>query len=128
MEWRRIALGCAAFVVTASGAVAAPFCVQVTGIPLQCLYVDPASCQREANRQGGLCASNPAEFKTPVGGAQFCLVESGNVVSCTFSDRATCTEEGKRRNAACIAATPPPAGPTASAPLASDLFEVKRPY
>jgi hypothetical protein len=128
MGWQRIIAGCAAVVATACGAHAAPFCVQVTGIPLQCLYVDPAACQREANRQGGLCASNPAEFKTPVGGAQFCVVESGNVVSCNFADRATCTAEGKRRNAACIAATPPPAGPTASAPLASDLFEVKRPY
>jgi hypothetical protein len=115
-------------VATVSGVNAAPFCVQVTGIPLQCLFVDPTSCQREANRQGGLCASNPAEFKTPTGGAQFCLVESGNVVSCTFADRATCTAESRRRNAACIAATPLPLGPTASAPLATDLFEVKRPY
>jgi hypothetical protein len=121
-------VGCATLVATASGVHAAPFCVQVTGIPLQCLYVDPSSCQREANRQGGLCASNPDEFKSPAGGAQFCLVESGNVVSCTFADRSTCTEESRRRNGACIAATPLPAGPTASAPLASDLFEVKRPY
>ena len=128
MDWRRIIVGCAALVATASGVHAAPFCIQVTGIPLQCLYVDPSSCQREANRQGGLCASNPDEFKTPAGGAQFCLVESGNVVSCTFADRSTCTAESRRRNAACIAATPLPPGPTASAPLASDLFEVNRPY
>jgi hypothetical protein len=128
MKWQHIISGCAAVFAMASGVNAAPYCVQVTGIPLQCLYVDPASCQKEANRQGGLCASNPAEFKTPTGGAQFCLVESGNVVTCTFTDRATCAAEGRRRNAACVAATPSPAGPTASAPLASDLFEVKRPY
>jgi len=102
--------------------------VQVTGIPLQCLYVDPASCQREAARQGGICASNPAEFKTPAGGEQFCVVESGYVTSCAYSNRATCSSDAIKRGGACIAATPPPAGPTASAPLSSDLFEVKRPY
>jgi len=124
-------MGCAAILATASSAGASPFCVQVTGIPLQCLYVDPGACQREAVRQGGLCASNPAEFKTTVNGvngSQFCVIESGNVVSCAFGDRATCTTEANRRRGACIAATPAPPGPTASAPLSSDPFEVKRPY
>jgi hypothetical protein len=128
MMLKRIILGCAAVIVTASGAGASPYCVQVTGIPLQCLYVDPASCQKEANRQNGICASNPAEFKTPVGGDQFCVVQSGNVVSCAYNNRATCNTESARVGGACIAATPAPPGPTAAAPLASDLFEVKRPY
>jgi hypothetical protein len=128
MMWKRIMMGCAAIVVSASGAGASPYCVQVTGIPLQCLYVDPALCQKEANRQGGICASNPAEFKTPVGQNQFCVVQSGNVVSCAYSSRATCNTESARVGGACIAATPAPPGPTASAPLSSDLFEVKRPY
>jgi hypothetical protein len=124
MMWKRIMLGClgyAAILVTGSGANASPFCVQVTGVPLQCLYADPASCQKEAN-------SNPAEFKTPVGGAQFCVVQSGTVVSCAYTSRATCNTESARVNGACIAATPAPPGPTAPAPLSTDLFEVKRPY
>jgi hypothetical protein len=131
MMWKPIMLGClgyAAILVTGSGANASPFCVQVTGVPLQCLYADPASCQKEANRQGGICASNPAEFKTPVGGAQFCVVQSGTVVSCAYTSRATCNTESARVNGACIAATPAPPGPTAPAPLSADLFEVKRPY
>ncbi len=126
--WKHIILGCAAIVVTASSAGASPFCVQVTGIPLQCLYVDPASCQREATRQGGICASNPAEFTTPVGGSQFCVVESGNVTSCAYGDRGTCTSEAIRRKGTCIAATPPKPGPTAAAPLSVDPFAVNRPY
>jgi hypothetical protein len=128
MTWKRILMGCAAIVVSASAAGASPYCVQVTGIPLQCLYVDPASCQKEAIRQGGICASNPAEFKTPVGGNQFCVVQSGNVVSCAYNNRGTCNTESARVGGACIAATPPPPAPTASAPLSADLFEVKRPY
>jgi hypothetical protein len=127
--WKHIILGCAAIAVTASSAGASPFCVQVTGIPLQCLYVDPASCQHEAIRQGGICASNPAEFKTPISsGGQFCVVESGNVVSCAYGDRGTCTTDANRRNGACIAATPPKPSPTASAPLSVDPFAVNRPY
>jgi hypothetical protein len=126
--WKRIILGCAAIVVTASGATASPYCVEVTGIPLQCLYVDPALCQHEAARQGGICSSNPAEFKTPVAVAPFCVVESGNVVSCAYSDRGTCNTAAIQHGGACLAATPAPPGPTASAPLASDLFAVKRPY
>jgi hypothetical protein len=128
MMWKRFVLACAAIVMTASGAAASPFCVQVTGIPLQCMYVDPASCQREAFRLGGICASNPAEFKTPVGGEQFCVVQSGHVVSCAYNNRASCNNDAKQQNGACIAATPAPPGPTASAPLSTDLFEVKRPY
>lgn len=126
--WKHILLGCAALAVTTSAAAASPYCVQVTGIPLQCLYADPASCQHEATRQGGICASNPAEFKTPVGASDFCVVESGNVVSCVYSNRATCLTEANRRHGACLAATPAPPSPTASAPLSTDLFEVKRPY
>ena len=66
--WKRIMLGClgsAALLAAGSGAEASPFCVQVTGIPLQCMYADPASCQKEANRQGGICASNPAIVLLP---------------------------------------------------------------
>jgi hypothetical protein len=132
MMWKHIiggcVLGCTAVLVTASGVDASPFCVQVTGIPLQCLYADPASCQKEANRQGGICASNPAEFKTPVGGAGFCVVQSGTVVSCAYTNRGSCNAEAGRVNGACVAATPAPPSPTASAPLSTDLFEVKRPY
>jgi|SRR5437763_13320076 hypothetical protein len=131
MMWKRSMFGClgaVALLAAGSGAEASPFCVEVTGIPLQCMYADPASCQKEANRQGGICASNPAEFKTPAGGEQFCVVQSGTVVSCAYSNRATCNSESARVGGACIAATPPPPSPTASAPLSSDLFEVKRPY
>ena len=124
----RYLLGCAATVLIASPALAAPYCVQLTGLPLQCLYVDPQSCQAEANRQGGRCAGNPAEFQfqsqqAPVGAAQFCVVESGNITSCIYPDRVSCVEEASRRRGACIAATPLPDAPT---PV--DPFDLKRPY
>jgi hypothetical protein len=108
--------------VAAMPARAAPFCVQLSGIPLQCIYADPAICQQEANRQGGRCAANPDEYKTPAGGSAFCVVQSGNVSSCIFSDRASCDNEADRIHGACIAATP------VTPPKAVDPYELKRPY
>jgi hypothetical protein len=109
--------------LAAAGPVqASPFCVQVTGIPLQCLYADPAQCQQEADRLGGICASNPAEFATPAGGSAFCTVEHGNVPNCVYADRRSCTDDARRKSGTCIAATPE------HPPKATDPFEVKRPY
>ena len=101
---------------------ASPFCVEVTGLPLQCLYVDPAMCQHEADRLGGICTANADEFTTPIGGSAFCVVESGNVATCAYADRTSCSADSRRKNGTCITATP------AQPPKASDPFEVKRPY
>ncbi len=107
----------------AAGPVAAsPFCVQLTGFPLQCMYVDPGQCEHEAERQGGICAANPAEFTTPVGGMPFCTIESGNVPNCAYADRSSCARDSHLKNGACVAATP------AKPPTATDPYEVKRPY
>jgi len=110
-----------------AAALAAPFCVDVTGIPLQCLYVDPALCQHEAARQNGQCSPNPAEFRTPVSAQQYCLVEAGNLVSCLYPDRSDCNVEATRRHGACIQAIPQTPAVPAPAP-GVDLFAVKRPY
>lgn len=126
MSVRPLFFGCAISAITLSQAMAAPFCVEMTGIPLQCLYVDPASCQLEANRNGGRCAVNPAEFVTPVTASQYCLLEAGNVVSCIYPDYADCAQDAQRRGGACTAAIPAaPPGP----PLrpGADPYEVKRP-
>lgn len=105
-----------------SQARAAPFCLQMTGVPLQCLYFDPGACQREANRQGGRCAANPDEYKTPAGGDAFCVVQGGVAASCIYPDLGSCNVEANRVHGACIAATP------ATPPKAVDPYEVKRPY
>lgn len=107
--------------------LAAPFCIEQTGIPLQCYYVDPALCQRDALRQGGRCSPNPAEFKTPATALQYCLVEAGNVVSCQYPDRADCDADSNRRHGACIAALPQKPSVPAPAP-GVDPYDLKRPY
>ena len=102
---------------------AAPLCVEVLGVPRQCLYVDPAQCEREAARQGGNCTGNPAELRTPRTAARFCTVESGNALVCAYADRATCRAAAARRGGACIEASRP-----AGAPAVVDPYQVRRPY
>ena len=109
----------ASFVVQAR---AAPFCVQVTGIPLQCLYTDPGDCQREADRQGGRCAANPDEFRTPAGGLAFCVVQAGVAASCLYPDYSSCLDHASLVHGACVQATP------AAPPKVVDPYQNQRPY
>jgi hypothetical protein len=118
----RLLLAFALSVAAAGPASASPFCIQLTGIPLQCEFVDPAECEKEAGRLGGVCAANPAEFTTQAGTSGFCTVEGGNIPSCLYSDRSTCMTEARQRGGACIEAVP------AKAPKAVDPYQIFRPY
>jgi hypothetical protein len=110
------------------GAVAAPFCVDVTGIAAQCLYVDPTSCTAEAARQHGECIANPNEISTPPRSQAFCLVTAGNAMNCTYPDRADCDNDSRRLKGACIPATNTPDGVNAAPAPGVDPYQVKRPY
>ncbi len=72
-----VALGAA----YSAGAVAAPFCVDVSGLPQQCLFVDPNSCRAEALRQHGQCVANANELQTPPRSQAFCMVTAGRLRS-----------------------------------------------
>lgn len=108
-------------------ALAAPFCVQVTGIPDQCIYVDPGACQNEALRQRGQCIANAEEVKAPPRSQAFCLVQSGNVLSCIYPDREDCDKDSARMKGACMPAMPGTSG-LPSPPPGVDPYQVKRPY
>jgi hypothetical protein len=116
------ALGAVTF-MAAPAAFAAPFCIEMTGVQLQCQYVDPLDCQKDAQRQGGRCAANPAEFRTPPGTTGYCLIESGNVATCVYPDRQSCMAEGARKNAPCISAVPQP-----TENQGVDPYAVQRPF
>jgi hypothetical protein len=109
-----------------SPAMAAPFCVQVTGVPPQCLYVDPTQCQQQANHAGGQCGVNPAEIKAPVSVFPYCLVSSGNVMTCVYPDRATCNTDATRQGGACLASTELPKPATTPIP-GEDPYRLVRP-
>lgn len=107
-------------------ALAAPFCVKVTGVPAQCLYVDPVQCQREAQRAGGRCDTNPREFTAPVSALGYCLARAGNVLSCVYPAYADCENDARRLGGSCVAANRP-SGPRPVKEPGTDPFELKRP-
>jgi len=113
--------------VLSAHAMAAPFCVDVTGLPQQCLYVDPNQCRTEAARQGGQCIANVNEVKTPSRAQAFCLVTAGNAMSCTYPDRADCDRDSVRLKGACIPSNS--SDPTIPSPAPGvDEYQVTRPY
>jgi hypothetical protein len=117
----------AALTAYSAGVSAAPFCVDVTGLPQQCLYVDPTSCAAEANRQHGQCVANVNELKTPPRSQAFCLVTAGNAMSCTYPDRADCDRDSARLRGVCIPSNNPDTTIPAPAP-GVDPYQVQRPY
>lgn len=50
-------------VLSLSPAAAAPFCVQVEGIPKQCMYVDPHDCALRARQLGAAVSRMPTLFR-----------------------------------------------------------------
>lgn len=112
-------------VAAAVPALASPYCVDLEGFPLQCLYVDAGQCGSEAARLGGRCTANPQEVKTPPGPGQFCVVEAIGAISCLYADRASCDDDSARRGAACIPATPQP---NPKLTPGHDPFAIQRPY
>lgn len=110
----------------AGPAAAAPFCVKVTGVPDQCLYVDPVSCQREASRLGGRCTTNAREMAAPVAALPYCLVQAGNAVSCVYPAHADCETDARRQGGTCVASKSPP-GPAPVQRPGQDPFAVTRP-
>ena len=82
-------------------AQAAPFCLQSQSLSPQCIYYDAGSCQTEANRQGGVCSTNPSEVHLTGNVGQYCMVTSQMVSLCIYSDRGTCAADAARQHGAC---------------------------
>jgi hypothetical protein len=102
MKWTLIALTVSLALLAARKSEAASFCVRVTGIPNQCMFDDPVLCQREAQRQGGECALNPASPPVMTSSSLFCVVDASLIASCVYPDRTTCNVEASRRKGACV--------------------------
>lgn len=81
---------------------AAPFCLQISGVPPQCMFYDVAACRRQAERMNAVCALNPDELMPPPGGQRFCQVSNGPVIQCLFPDRRSCDAATARSGGICI--------------------------
>lgn len=97
---------------------AAPLCLEVQGIPPQCVFADAPQCERDARRQGGRCILNPAESLPALGKGAYCAAESG-FLACVYADRASCAAGGSNR--VCVPALAKPY------PII-DPYDAARPY
>ncbi len=103
-RWRLCSVALLAFLGSPAAVLAAPFCVTTQALPPQCLYVDPAECQKDALHQGGVCTVNSAEYKPQPGVGQYCVVGPSLISECIYPDRGTCMSEAKSRHGACVKA------------------------
>jgi hypothetical protein len=87
--------------MTATLALAAPFCV-VTAGGKQCYYMDEPSCERAAAAARGACVINQAETRTPSGGAPFCVVSSFGT-QCSYYDLQQCQNAARSARGTCAA-------------------------
>ncbi len=106
------------FALAPPKAAAAPFCVQVTGIPAECIYDDAAQCRTRARQLKGTCAANPAELHILRGSARYCLVTSGRATECIYPDYQSCDQDAQRDGQAACLDNPP----TAQSP---DMFRTE---
>jgi hypothetical protein len=102
-----------AILVTPSVTPAAPFCVQTSAIPPQCIFVDADSCNERATQMSGTCTVNPAELHVSAGLGHYCLLTSSQVSACIYADRGTCELEAQHQHGVCIDAPSRPESPTA---------------
>ena len=89
-------------VLLPAAAEAAPFCLQATGVPPQCLFYDVAACRKQAQRMNAVCGLNPKEMIPPPAGQRFCQVDNGPVIQCMFVDRRSCDASSARTGGICI--------------------------
>ncbi len=90
----------------ATAAEAAPFCIRSQVLPPQCIYQDAQQCDREAQRQNGVCSANPAELKLTPGNGKFCVVTSSQISNCNYFDRNTCARAAASLQGTCTDAPP----------------------
>ncbi len=107
---KRPDLALLATLVVPHAALAAPFCVEIAGVPPQCLYTDAAICRSDAQRQKGVCGVNLKEISPPPG-QRFCSVSNGPAIECLFADRRSCDTAATGRKGVCIDAGPDNARP-----------------
>ena len=94
------------FVAVAAGAArpaqAAPFCVDVIGVPPSCIFYDASECDTRASQLGGRCMANPVEFPRLSGSGRYCLIESSRAALCVYADEASCASDAHQKHGACI--------------------------
>lgn len=84
-----------------SSANAAPFCMEINGLPDECIYYDPDLCLARARTQNGICSPNSREIRFDGGAGSYCLVLSGGSAECHYTDFRSCQQVARNNKALC---------------------------
>ena len=85
-----------------SSARAAPFCVAVTGLAPQCIYVDGNECQAQAARQNAACVPNPQDQSVPTSRVgDYCVILSAGGTRCGYADQNVCSRDALQQKGVC---------------------------
>lgn len=100
-----IVLSFVLFLCAPNMALAAPYCVNIQGMPSECYYDDANLCRERASEVSGLCKINPGEIELPSGYGNYCLVASGGIISCIYQDFDSCERVAINNNGICTFST-----------------------
>ncbi len=99
---RKLAAVAILFASTSVSAMAAPFCLQITGAAPMCMYADGNQCQQDATRQNGACIPNPAEMKVPASRiGEYCMMLPIGFTHCGYADGNTCALDARAQRGVC---------------------------
>jgi hypothetical protein len=98
---------CLVFVLICAphSARSAPFCIEMEGVPQQCLYFDTKQCWQDAKKQRARCAVNVAELKNSETDNSICMEDSARQPVCGYQNLESCQGEASKRNAVCFQST-----------------------
>jgi hypothetical protein len=99
---KKLAVAAAILVSTSLSAMAAPFCLEITGTAPQCMYADGNECQADANRQNGACVPNPANVTLPTSRiGEFCMILPIGLTHCGYADGIACAQDALKQHGVC---------------------------
>jgi hypothetical protein len=99
---RTLAVAAAISLGTSLSAMAAPFCLLITGTAPQCMYADGNECQADATKQNGECIPNPANYTVPSSRiGDFCMVLPIGITHCGYADGIACAADALKQHGVC---------------------------
>jgi hypothetical protein len=99
---KMLAVAAAILVSTSFSAMAAPFCLAITGAAPQCIYVDGNECQAQATRQNGACVPNPDNWTAPTSKiGEFCMILPIGLTHCGYADGIACAQDALKQHGVC---------------------------
>ena len=99
---KQLGVAAAILVSTSLTAMAAPFCLEITGTAPQCMYADGNECRPTRIRQNGACVPNPASWAAPTSRiGEYCMILPIGLTHCGYADGIACSQDALKQHGVC---------------------------